>query len=146
MTLYIKQITKRKGLIRKLFEEIAVETVGIKNLKRVKLLILTRYGRGTSYCGTRYNKEGEEYIRVCLNLRALEIRIREGYGLPNYYNTRPDRINKYVKKNRHNALRFVLYHETRHAYQRINNINRDNSYTKEYDADTWAIKQLEARV
>ena len=132
-----ERLKKRKDLIKKLFKNAAKETVGIDNLNRVKLRIITKNTSSNgSYCG---NRNGS--IVVGINLKGLETRIKQGYS-PSYYPTRPLRLNRYILNNRHNALRFVIYHEVRHAYQRINNINRDNQYQKEYDADSWALAHI----
>ena len=42
--------------------------------------------------------------------------------------------------NRHNALRFALYHELKHCADRL---KRPEEETSEFDADGWAIKHLE---
>jgi hypothetical protein len=145
------KLQKRKHLIRKLFKEVAKETVGPENLRKVKLIILSKIGRGSSYCRCRHryiwndSQQGQvTSITIGLNLRGLEDRIRNGYG-SSYYEGRPERLNKYIIKNRHNALRFILYHEARHAWQRLNKRNRANLIEKERDADSWALAHLLTR-
>ena len=136
----MKNLQRRKTLIRKLFKEVAKETIGAENLGRVKLLILTRSRRWSSYCKYFYDNS----ITIGLNLKGLEYTIKEGYTSC-YYKDRPERLNKYIINNRHNALRFILYHEARHAWQRINGKNRDNEYQQEYDADSWALAHIKTR-
>ena len=133
---------KRKTYIKKLYKELAIETVGKTNLKYIKLIILGRYGRGTSYCKSWIASDTQlPHIVIGLNLYALENRIIEGYN-DGYYPSRIERLNKHILHNRHNALRFMLYHELRHAWQRLNNRHRDNLTIKEFDADGWALAHL----
>jgi hypothetical protein len=139
----MKHDLKRKHLIKKLFKVVVKETIDNTNIP-IKLRINAR-GCGRSYCRTRFNTNGGIYsISIVLDLRGIEKRIKEGY-LPAYYDKRPQRLNRYIIKNRHNALRFLLYHELRHAYQRIYNINRDSIYQKEFDADSWALAHLKIK-
>jgi len=128
----MNNLKKRKHLIRKLFKEVAKETVG--SYSSLKLRIIDK--RNYSTCIAYYNGD----INILLGLNGVEKRVK--YGYPNdYYINRPERLNKYIIRNRHNALRFVLYHELRHAWQRINDIYLND----EYDADTWALAHIKAR-
>lgn len=136
----MNRLQKRKHLIKKLFKDVAKETVGAENLRRLKLIVLIKSWHRASYC--KYFNDGS--ITIGLNLRGIEYRIREGYS-PSYYSTRPDRLNKYIIRNRHNALRFVLWHEARHAWQRLNDTNRTSEYQKEFDADSWALAHIKTK-
>lgn len=136
----MNKLKKRKYLIKKLFKVVAKETVGAENSKKVKLLILTKYRHNGSFCRPNYNG-----IIIGLNLKGLEVRIKEGYS-PSYYADRPDRLNKYIINNRHNTLRFILYHEARHAWQKLNNDKfTPTKFDQEFDADSWALAHIKTR-
>lgn len=133
----MKNLQKRKTLIRKLFKEVAKETIGkVKVPPKLRIIDKREY----STCRTFFDGE----IVILLGLSGVNARVRSGYPA-DYYKGRPDRLNKYIIKNRHNALRFILYHELRHAWQRLNDINRDNEYQREYDADSWALAHIKTR-
>ena len=138
----MKNLQKRHTLIRKLFKEVAKETVGAEKLRRIKLIILTAGRVRASYC--RFFYDGS--ITIVLNLKGIEYNVRNGYS-SSYYKDRPERLNKYIKKNRHNALRFVLYHEARHAWQSIKGDRKyiDNEEVRERDADSWALAHIQTR-
>ena len=138
--IYAKQEKRKEELIKKLFEIIAKETIGIDPIIRIKFRIEESNEYGCSYCGAETDNRGN-YILIVINLENVQRKTIEGYS-NDYYMGRQSRLNKYIIKNRHNSLRFVMYHEARHAYQRINKVNRDNEYTREFDADGWAIKHL----
>jgi len=137
------RIEKRKRLIKRLYKEIGKETVGT-NLSQVKLVILLNSTRGASYCRTKYNIFKGPRCIIGLNLRGMLDQVKDGYR-SDYYATRPDRLNKYIINNRHNALRFLLYHELRHAYQKFAKLEFASRGEREYDADTWAIAHLNIR-
>ena len=128
---------KREYLIKKLFKVVAKETVGDNPSMPVKFRIEKGSQRGISYCGNRFDRWGREYIVVCLNLEGLLYQVKNGYS-SSYYENRADRLNKYIIDNRHNALRFILWHEARHIWQKINDTKRGN----EYDADSWALAHI----
>lgn len=139
----MNKLKKRKTLIRKLFKEVAKETVGPENLKKLKFKIELQ-GRGASYCGVRWDWRGKKYILIGLDLEGLLYQVKNGYSSI-YYKTRPELLNKYIINNRHNALRFILWHEARHAWQRIYDKNRDNEEIRERDADSWALAHIKTR-
>jgi len=127
---------KRRRLIRRLFTGIVEETVGKELSARVEFSI--RKNSKQSTC--RHYTSGR--IKVILSLASREKKIKYGYT-DFYYEGRAEKLNRYILNNRHDELRFVLYHEARHAQQRLTGVRNEMSRRiAELDADDWALKHL----
>ena len=131
---------KRKQFIRKLFVQVSKDSFCKSSSMPVKLLI-SEHGEGNC-CGYRLDFKNRRYIQIAINLTVVDERAIIGFSA-NYYDDRPKLLNKYIINNKHNTIRFILYHEARHAYQRLNNIR--NSMSREIaekDADEWALAHI----
>jgi len=134
-TIYERQKKRRAELIKKLFEDIAQETIEPENIYRVKLSISETTKTGVNWCCSY----ADGTCKIKIEINAIKRRVLNGYENC-YYSDRKLRVDKYVLHNKHNAIRFALYHELKHAKDRL--IDREKE-TSEFDADGWAIKHLE---
>lgn len=136
--IYLKQTAKREELIRELFEKIASETIGVENIKKVSFILLYHNHYGCNWCEA-YEDKNKLHIKIGIELPAIRKRTKIGYEEV-YYSGRKLKVDKYILHNRHNAIRFALYHELKHAKDMIRNSEKVSS---EFYADEWAIKHLE---
>lgn len=134
---YIKQAIKREELIRKLFEDIARKTIGLENIHKVRLTILYSSHFGCNWCEC----QGNDSIKIGIELPAIKKRVAKGYE-DCYYSDRKLKTDKYILHNRHNAIRFALYHELKHAKDFIEHKYEERE-REEFEADEWAVKHLE---
>lgn len=135
-TIYEIQKRRRAELIKKLFEDIAQETIDPENIHRIRLTILYTQD-GYNFCRRHVSNSN---FTIGIELYAIKKRTLKGYS-NGYYPGRKLKIDKYILHNRHNAIRFVLYHELKHAKDFIENrIERED--IEELKADEWAIKHL----
>lgn len=133
-TIYQEHRKRRAELIKKLFEDIAKETIGAENIYKVKLTILYKNRNDCNWC----MGYADGRFEIGIELPAIKKRTLKGYE-DSYYPNRKLRIDKYIIHNRHNVLRFALYHELKHCADRLNHPEKE---TSEFDADGWAIKHL----
>lgn len=145
--------TRHRKLIKMLFEDLKDEVIPKDYHSLIKIRITdTPFIRGnSSRCKTIYNdKLNNDIYRIIINLDLISLKdtVKNGYT-DHYYQTRRNKL-FFVIGNRRLAIRFVLLHELRHAYQRIYKVKRDNKYNlnwvlnkvKEIDADDFAISKL----
>lgn len=130
----------RKEKIKQLFIALLKES-GV-NFK-VKLLIVENRNK-PSYHKCSYRRATGEITKsiISINLLSLKKRVREGYS-SKYYDNRPLFINSYVVKNRKNTIRFIMFHEIKHAIDmhKLRN-KRFRIKVSEKDADDFAINKL----
>lgn len=137
---YTLHYKKREQLLHKLFDEVAVETLGTKKAKaKIDLRII----QTSSPCYCEIQLSGK--IIIGLALGNIKERVEKGYT-DCYYTGRADKLNKYILYNKHNEVRFIFYHELRHAKQEIDGLLKNASEAEiERDADDWALAHLERR-
>ncbi len=139
----MKKEKREKILIQKLFNDIRKQT--IPEYSKIKLRIAKIRNRG-GCCLAYYSSEDKENkyptrIYITINLTNIKLKSKIGY-CNDYYEGRHEKL-KFVIGNKHKALRFIILHELRHAYQRINNtLKHYDTLNKEIDADDYAVKTL----
>jgi len=137
-----KRELKSKLLIKKLLNQLIIDNNINTDFIPIKLRIKRKYNaKNQSFCRHYFNAVGdtiEQVITIDLNSIKND-RIKKGYQYPNYYNGRPEKLNPIIKNNFKNCLRFIILHEFAHAkYKRL-----DNYYNTEFNADNFAIDNLE---
>lgn len=134
-TIYEGHKKRREELIRKLFNEVTHNTISPKDRHKIKIILLYTTIYKTNRC--RWYDDGT--FEILIELETVKGRSINGYS-NDYYFDRKLRTDKYILHNRHNALRFVLYHELKHVADLLKNPEKAPS---EFGADSWAIKHLE---
>ena len=142
---YKRQAQRHKKLIKKLFWELAIEVIRenitkdeikIREiLRRIKLIV---------------NNSQASYVRYMKDYNIIKIGIGgihvfSKYGLSGYYIERRELLDKYIRYNRHNTIRVIIYHELKHLCDYLNDSKGYFSESKkstEYRADSYAIKHL----
>jgi len=140
--MYTKRQIKQKKLIKKLFVNI-VKDLDIK--KDIPLNIRFKKNGWASYCSTKSHNNiiSKQVIGYCIS--DTKKITKEGY--PNdYYYGRADYLNKYIKHNKHNSIRFILLHELKHAidYRElgIEAVKNLSTEIKEKNCDIFAIENI----
>ncbi|MHA1704078.1 MAG: hypothetical protein ACTSWK_17640 [Promethearchaeota archaeon] len=132
ISIYQKQKTKRKKLIRQLINDLLKDIPLNDDLK-------IRINNGGMYLNNKarryYNPDNRQrYSRIILNLGSIENRIKFGYS-NSYYKDRDKRLS-FVKGNRKLTLYFIILHEIGHCYL------RQIKQNTEYNADSFSIFYL----
>jgi len=140
LELYRKQKQKEKRLLKKLFLELANETIKME-LGHTKLYptfkVISDELGNSAFNNTT--------LQIKLNLKGIDYVVKNGYNNM-YYKNRKILISKYTLHNKHNEIRFVIYHELKHFCDRIK--YDENSYITfgqrgaEYRADSYALSKL----
>jgi len=145
---YKEQEARRNRLIRRLFnyykKELQAEGLPIKLMIQNKG---NMYGSSRAhYIFQYYGNYTGRVAKVILNIRAIDQRIKEGYG-EDYYKGRNIRL-AFVLHNRHICLRFILLHELAHCISYLRgNLNRINhkDHSHEVYADSFALEHLKIK-
>ena len=139
-----KRLYKRNRLLKKLFRYIARDILSKKIASIVKLKIANF---GVSQSITEFDtRNNVKNITIKLVLFDISYVVKKGVGRQ-YYNIRPKLCNKYILKNRHNCIRFILYHELYHAKMRLTK-GRSKSFSllEEIKADRVAIDKVKGGI
>ena len=118
---------RRNNLIRQLF-------LSLKNKYAKNLPIELEIFDSGLPCNLCFHGD-TEIIKI--DYTQIKRRVKEGYS-NDYYLFRSQKLNPIIKNNKHNAIRFILLHELKHAidYQ-VYKIKQ-----AEVRADNFAIKKL----
>jgi len=140
--MYNKRKIKQKKLIKKLFVNI-IKDLNIK--KDIPLKIKFKNKGLASYCSTKSRLNIVISQVIGYNLYGSKFLKTRGYS-DDYYAGRGALVNKYIKNNKHNAIRFILLHELKHAIDyRLLGINAYKNIPvniKEKSCDEFAINYI----
>lgn len=136
---YRIQVQRRKCLIRRLFWNIVKEIFKGKNY--LDFITLKLINSNIEYSSCKLYFDGQIIITININEYRLVNRI--GYS-DYYYKGRNKLTSKYIKYNRHNSIRFAIYHELGHALdcKQFESYSQLSLKNKEYSADCFALKHL----
>lgn len=140
LELYRKQKQREKLLIKKLFLVFANRTIReeLDNTKWYPILKIVTDRLDS-------NKFNYNTLQIKINLKGIEYFVKNGYN-DMYYKGRKVLTSKYILHNRHNEIRFAIYHELKHFCDRIKyGKNPHLTFGKrgaEYRADSYALSKL----